>query len=105
MISTALEIFEKSSSEPIAVIGMRGFPGGVDNPERFWVVVHGRRGIVQVPAQPVGRRRLLRNDDHTVRDISAPEGGFLTSWQQMSSMRVLLNLPREARRWTTGGDC
>lgn len=52
-LTARLEIAEKSSSEPIAVIGMGcRFPGGVNNPEQFWdLLCAGRSGIVRVPAQ------------------------------------------------------
>ena len=51
-LTARLEIAEKSSTEPIAVIGMGcRFPGGVDSPDQFWDMLRdGRNGIVRVPA-------------------------------------------------------
>lgn len=77
-LTARLEIAEKSSSEPIAVIGMGcRFPGGVNNPEQFWdLLCAGRSGIVRVPAQRWDADAYYC-DDHTVPGtICSTEGGF-----------------------------
>ncbi|HEX4954982.1 MAG TPA: beta-ketoacyl synthase N-terminal-like domain-containing protein [Thermoanaerobaculia bacterium] len=47
-----LEAQEAAAREPIAVVGLAcRFPGGADDPEAFWrLLVEGREGIVEVPA-------------------------------------------------------
>ena len=82
-LSARLEIAEKASTEPIAVVGMGcRFPGGVNNPEQFWdLLCAGRSGIVRVPAERWDAD-IFFTDDHTVPGtICSREGGFLSSWQ------------------------
>ena len=82
-LSARLEVAEKSSTEPIAVVGMAcRFPGGVNNPEQYWDLLKaGRSGIVRVPPERWDAD-MYYTDDHTVPGtICNREGGFLTSWQ------------------------
>ena len=78
-----LQIAERASTEPIAVVGMGcRFPGGVNNPDQYWdLLKQGRSGIVGVPAQRWDAEAFY-TDDHTVPGtICNREGGFLTGWQ------------------------
>lgn len=82
-LTARLEIAEKSSTEPIAVIGMGcRFPGGVNNPDQFWdLLSEGRSGIVRVP-QERWDADAFYTDDHTVPGtICSRDGGFLSGWQ------------------------
>ncbi|MCV7230124.1 type I polyketide synthase [Mycolicibacterium komossense] len=82
-LSSRLEIAEKSSTEPIAVVGVAcRFPGEVNNADQYWELLKdGRSGIVRVPAQRWDADAYY-SDDHTVPGtINNREGGFLTSWQ------------------------
>jgi phthiocerol/phenolphthiocerol synthesis type-I polyketide synthase C len=82
-LSARLEIAEKSSTEPIAVVGVGcRFPGGVNNAEQYWdLLKQGRSGIVRVPPERWDADAYY-TDDHTVPGtIANREGGFLTSWQ------------------------
>ena len=82
-LSSRLEIAEKSSTEPIAVVGIGcRFPGGVNNAEQYWdLLKDGRSGIVRVPAERWDADAYY-TDDHTVPGtICNKEGGFLTTWQ------------------------
>ncbi|QUR66896.1 type I polyketide synthase [Mycobacterium spongiae] len=81
-LSARLEIAEKATTEPIAVVGIGcRLPGGVDNPEQFWNLLRdGRSGIIKVPAERWDADALY-TDDYTVPGtICNREGGFLTSW-------------------------
>ena len=78
-LTARLEIAEKSSTEPIAVVGMGcRFPGGVNNPEQFWdLLCDGRSGVVRVPADRWDADAYY-TDDHTgPGTICNREGGFL----------------------------
>ena len=82
-LSARLEIAEKSSTEPIAVVGIGcRFPGGVNNADQYWDLLKGgRSGIVRVPAERWDADAYF-TDDHTVPGtICNREGGFLTTWQ------------------------
>jgi phthiocerol/phenolphthiocerol synthesis type-I polyketide synthase C len=98
-LTARLEIAEKSSTEPIAVVGMGcRFPGGVTNPERFWELLRdGRSGIVRVPAERWDADAYY-TDDHTVPGtICSQEGGFLTDWQPAEFDAEFFSIsPREA---------
>ncbi len=98
-LTARLEIAEKASTEPIAVVGMGcRFPGGVNNPEEFWDLLRdGRSGIVRVPANRWDADAYY-TDDHTVPGtICSTEGGFLTSWQPDEFDAEFFSIsPREA---------
>jgi phthiocerol/phenolphthiocerol synthesis type-I polyketide synthase C len=82
-LSARLEIAEKSTTEPIAVVGVGcRFPGGVNNADQYWdLLKEGRSGIVRVPPERWDADAYY-TDDHTVPGtIANREGGFLTSWQ------------------------
>ena len=82
-LTARLQIAERASTEPIAVVGMGcRFPGGVNNPDQYWdLLKQGRSGIVAVPAQRWDAEAFY-TDDHTVPGtICNREGGFLTGWQ------------------------
>ena len=98
-LTARLEIAEKSSTEPIAVVGMGcRFPGRVNNPEQFWdLLCAGRSGIVRVPADRWDADAFY-TDDHTVPGtICNREGGFLTNWQPDEFDAEFFSIsPREA---------
>ena len=98
-LTARLEIAEKASTQPIAVVGMGcRFPGGVNNPEQFWDLLRdGRSGIVRVPANRWDADAYY-TDDHTVPGtICSREGGFLTSWQPDEFDAEFFSIsPREA---------
>ena len=98
-LTARLEIAEKSSTEPIAVVGMGcRFPGRVNNPEQFWdLLCAGRSGIVRVPADRWDADAFY-TDDHTVPGtICNREGGFLTGWQPDEFDAEFFSIsPREA---------
>ena len=98
-LTARLEIAEKASTEPIAVVGMGcRFPGGVNNPKQFWDLLHaGRSGIVRVPDERWDADAFF-TDDHTVPGtICSREGGFLTSWQPDEFDAEFFSIsPREA---------
>nr|WP_261870042.1 type I polyketide synthase [Mycobacterium marinum] len=98
-LSARLEIAEKAGTEPIAVVGMGcRFPGGVDNPEQFWDLLHeGRSGIVRVPSQRWDADALY-TDDHTLAGtICNREGGFLSTWEPSEFDAEFFSIPpREA---------
>lgn len=82
-LTARLAIAEKSSTEPVAVVGMGcRFPGGVNNPDQFWELLRdGRSGIARVPAERWDADAFF-TDDHTVPGtICSREGGFLAGWQ------------------------
>ncbi|RFD26847.1 polyketide synthase [Mycobacterium uberis] len=98
-LTARLEIAEKSSAMPIAVIGMGcRFPGGVNNPEQFWdLLCDGRSGIVRVPSERWDADAYY-TDDHTVPGtICSAEGGFLTGWHPDEFDAEFFSIsPREA---------
>ena len=82
-LTARLEVAEKASAEPIAVVGMAcRFPGGIDNPDQYWELLsQGRSGIVRVPSDRWDADQYY-TDDHTVPGtICNSVGGFLTTWQ------------------------
>lgn len=82
-LSARLAIAEKSSSEPIAVVGMAcRFPGGVDNADQYWELLKdGRSGIIRVPAERWDADAYYTGDHTVPGTIANREGGFLTTWQ------------------------
>ena len=98
-LTARLEIAEKASTEPIAVVGMGcRLPGGIDSPEEFWDLLRdGRSGIVKVPAERWDADALF-TEDHTVPGtICNREGGFLSGWQPDEFDAEFFSIPpREA---------
>ena len=82
-LSARLEIAEKSSTEPIAVVGVGcRFPGGVNNADQYWdLLKNGRSGIVRVPPERWDADAYYTDDDTVPGTICNREGGFLISWQ------------------------
>src|SRR3984885_6755447 len=110
-LTARLEIAEKASTEPIAVVGMGcRLPGGVGSPEQFWELLRdGRSGIVRVPPERWDAEALF-TEDHTVPGtICNREGGFLSGWEpQEFDAEFFAIPPREAagrRRWTRNSGC
>ncbi|BCI89802.1 hypothetical protein NIIDMKKI_50080 [Mycobacterium kansasii] len=107
-LTARLELAEKSSTEPIAVVGMGcRFPGAVDNPERFWELLRdGRNGIVRVPAERWDADAYY-TDDHTVPGtICSRDGGFLTGWQPSEFDAEFFSIsPREAAAMDPSSGC
>jgi phthiocerol/phenolphthiocerol synthesis type-I polyketide synthase C len=98
-LTARLEIAEKASTEPIAVVGMGcRLPGGIESPEQFWELLRdGRSGIVPVPPQRWDADALY-SEDHTVPGtICNREGGFLSGWEpQEFDAEFFAIPPREA---------
>ena len=82
-LTARLAIAEKSSTEPIAVVGIGcRLPGGVGSAEDFWTLLSdGASGVVEVPADRWDADAYY-SADHTVPGtICNRVGGFLTSWK------------------------
>ncbi len=83
----AVELNEKLESagqrarEPIAVVGLGcRFPGGADDPEKFWELLsEGRDAIVDVPPDRWDAESLYDPDPDVPGRISVRSGGFLRS--------------------------
>ncbi len=98
-LTARLEIADKASTEPIAVVGMGcRFPGGANGPDQYWELLRaGRSGIVRVPSERWDADAFF-TDDHTVPGtICNREGGFLTGWQPDEFDAEFFSIsPREA---------
>jgi phthiocerol/phenolphthiocerol synthesis type-I polyketide synthase C len=98
-LSARLEIAEKSSNEPIAVVGMGcRFPGGVNNPDQYWdFLCAGENGIVPVPENRWDAEALFSDDHNVPGTICNREGGFITSWDPDEFDAEFFSIsPREA---------
>ncbi len=98
-LSARLEIAEKGSTEPVAVVGMGcRFPGGVNDPAQFWELLRaGRSGIVRVPPERWDADAYYSDDNAVPGTICTREGGFLTSWQPDEFDAEFFSIaPREA---------
>ncbi len=98
-LSARLEIAEKSSNEPIAVIGMGcRFPGGVNSPDQYWdFLCAGANGIVPVPEERWDAEALFSDDHNVPGTICNREGGFITSWRPDEFDAEFFSIsPREA---------
>src|ERR1700760_3941767 len=74
-----LDAAERRKREPIAVIGMGcRFPGGADNPEKFWELLDaGRDAIREVPADRWDIDAVYDPNPDTPARMSVRTGGFL----------------------------
>ena len=98
-LTARLAIAEKSSTEPIAVVGIGcRLPGGVGNAEEYLTLLdEGASGVIKVPADRWDADAYY-SADHTVPGtICNTVGGFLTSWQPDEFDAEFFNIsPREA---------
>lgn len=78
-LQSRLERFERARTEPIAVIGMGcRFPGGADDPERFWKLLHeGRDAIRGIPPDRWDVDAYYHPDPRAPGKMSTRQGGFL----------------------------
>ncbi len=67
--------------EPIAIVGIGcRFPGGAENPQKFWEVINnGVDGIVDVPKDRWDSRRFYSEDKERMGTSHAKQAGFLQS--------------------------
>ena len=99
----ALELQEKldaaarSEAEPMAVVGMAcRFPGGADDPERFWDALrNGRDAIGEVPRDRWDIERYFDADPEAPGKMYARHGGFLRGVDQFDAHFFGIS-PREA---------
>ncbi|MBL4587299.1 MAG: hypothetical protein JKX84_09635, partial [Flavobacteriales bacterium] len=64
--------------EPIAIVGIGcRFPGGAENPTKFWEVMNnGIDGIVDVPADRWDKRRFYDSNKERMGKMHAAQAGF-----------------------------
>ncbi|MEI2579702.1 beta-ketoacyl synthase N-terminal-like domain-containing protein [Scytonema sp. PRP1] len=76
---TKLDYFERTKTEPIAIIGIGcRFPGGSDNPEAFWQLLHnGVNAIIEVPKSRWNIDSYYDENPDVPGKISTRYGGFL----------------------------
>ncbi|MEB3233352.1 MAG: type I polyketide synthase, partial [Leptolyngbyaceae bacterium] len=76
---TRLEAAERAQTEPIAVIGLGcRFPGGADNPDRFWQLLHhGQDGVIEVPGDRWDIDKYYDPDPNAIGKMYTKSGGFL----------------------------
>jgi len=74
-----LDALERAKSEPIAIIGMGcRFPGGADNPEAFWQLLHdGVDAISEVPANRWDVDAYYDANPETPGKMYTRYGGFI----------------------------
>ncbi|MEW6234617.1 MAG: type I polyketide synthase [Candidatus Omnitrophota bacterium] len=92
-----LEAVERSSSEPLAVIGMScRFPGGADDPESFWRLLHdGVEAIAEVPADRWDIDVLYDPNPDAAGKMNTRRGGFLRKVDEFDPQFFGVS-PREA---------
>jgi thioester reductase-like protein len=86
-----------SKSSPLAIVGMScRFPGGADDPDRFWNLLMNRRsGIVPVPPDRWNRRRYYHHDSEVPGRMVSNRGGFVDDVQGFDAQFFGIS-PREA---------
>lgn len=85
--------------EPLAIVGIGcRFPGGVESPESFWkMLVEGRSGIVEVPANRWNAERYYHPDTSIPRKMHTRWGGFVDNLDEFDAQFWGIS-PREALR-------
>jgi acyl transferase domain-containing protein/SAM-dependent methyltransferase/acyl carrier protein len=78
-LNEKLEAAERRGREPVAVVGMAcRFPGGADDPERFWELLRaGRDAVREVPAERWDVDAYYDADPDAPGRIATRSGGFL----------------------------
>lgn len=92
-----LSLMKQAAREPIAIIGMGcRFPGGADDPERFWELLHdGRDAIGTVPPDRWNVEDYYDPDPEAPGKMYTRSGGFLRSVDTFDA-RFFDIAPREA---------
>lgn len=82
-LSEQYETVVVSDHEPIAVVGVGLHLPGADSPETFWdQIMHGRSGIIEVPAERWGNPDLYFHPDPKAPDKTYSRiGGFVTDFE------------------------
>ncbi|MCP5425308.1 MAG: type I polyketide synthase [Gammaproteobacteria bacterium] len=92
-----LRALQQAQAEPVAVVGLScRFPGGADDPERFWTVLTtGVDGIVEVPASRWDIDAYYDPDPDAPGKMNCRFGGFIgePSWFDAGFFGIA---PREA---------
>ena len=96
-MQSKLDALERAKTEPIAIIGIGcRFPGGIDNPEAFWRILHdGVDTITEVPKNRWDIDSYYDPDPDTTGKIYTRDGGFLTEVDTFDSQFFNIS-PREA---------
>lgn len=78
-LNDELEAAREAAHDPIAVVGMGcRFPGGADDPERFWELLRaGRDAIREVPRDRWDAEAFFDQDPDAPGKIAVRTGGFL----------------------------
>ncbi|MBW4633665.1 MAG: type I polyketide synthase [Iphinoe sp. HA4291-MV1] len=94
---TKLEAVERSSTEPIAIIGMGcRFPGGAHDPDTFWSLLHnGVDAMVEVPRDRWDINAYYDPDPDAQGKMYTRRGGFLQQVDQFDPLFFGIS-PREA---------
>ena len=92
-----LEKDKQEPKEPIAIIGMAcRFPGGADNPEQFWQLLHdGVDAITEFPSDRWDIDQYYDADPNKPGKIYTRQAGFLQNLDQFSPEFFRIS-PREA---------
>lgn len=85
-------------AEPVAIVGMSGrFPGAAD-PDAFWkLLVEGREGVTEAPADRPWMRELYAAEPRTPGRVPTTRGGFLDGIDLFDPAFFGMT-PREAHR-------
>ena len=93
-----LERVERAQAAPIAIVGMAcRFPGGADDPERFWRLLHdGVDAVTEVPADRWDVEAVYDARPEAPGKIATRHGGFLANVDRFDA--ALFGIaPREAQ--------
>ncbi|NEO36998.1 MAG: SDR family NAD(P)-dependent oxidoreductase [Moorea sp. SIOASIH] len=86
-LQSKLDKYERSSKEPIAIIGMGcRFPGGADNPESFWTLLSkGINAISEIPSERWNIEQYYDPNPETPGKMYTRYGGFVGQLQEFDS--------------------
>lgn len=92
-----LDAWERRQTEPIAIIGMGcRFPGGADNPEAFWQILHDKiDAIAEVPRDRWDIDAFYNPDPNAPGKICTRYGGFVSHLPEFDAQFFRIS-PREA---------
>ncbi len=96
-VSSSLQTNKKQAQEGIAIIGIGcRFPGGVNDTESFWkLLVEGREGVCDVPADRWNVERFYDPEPGLAGKTVAKRGGFIEGIDQFDPQFFGIS-PREA---------